>query len=73
MFNALFYECPLEGYDPDVIVTIGQVLSGNRRELLVGDKVVEHKMFSDSLYGMDREEFHNQMETEVDDIYGYPV
>lgn len=73
MFNALFYECPLTNHDPDAIVTIGQLLSGDRRELLVGTTIVEHKMYSDILYGMDRDEFHNQTETEVDDIYGYPV
>jgi hypothetical protein len=72
MFNALFYECPLEGHDPDANVVIGQMLSGNRRELLVGDTIVEHKMFSDTLYNMDRDEFNNQ-DNEVETIMGYPV
>ena len=72
MFNSMFYECPLTDQDPDVTVIIGQTLSGNRRELLVGDKVVEHKMYSDILYGMDRDKFNNQ-DNEVDNILGYEV
>jgi len=72
MFNVLFYECPLTGYNPDDLVTIGQMISGNRRELLVGEVLVEHKMFSNLLYGMDRDEFNNQ-ESEIEDIMGYPV
>ncbi len=72
MFNALFYECALTGHNPDDLVTIGQMLSGNRRELLVGEVLVEHKMYSDTLYGMDRDAFNNQ-ESEIEDIHGYPV
>jgi len=72
MFNALFYECPLEGHNPDDIVRIGQMLSGNRRELFVGTTVVEHKMYSDILYGKDRDEFNNQ-DNEIESITGHPV
>jgi hypothetical protein len=48
------------------------MVSGNRREILVGEVLVEHKMFSNLLYGMDRDEFNNQ-ESEIEDIMGYPV
>lgn len=72
-FNNLFIECPLKDYSPKAMVSIGQLLSGDRRELQVGTETVQHKMFSDVLYGMDREEYYNEHEKELDEIMGHPV
>ena len=72
MFNTLFPECPLD-FDSGMDVLIGQVLPNNRRAILVGgDNLIEHKMFSDKLYGIDKQEY-NEEELELDEMHGHPV
>ena len=71
-FNNLFPECPLTDTDLLANVMIGSPLSSNRRSLLVDGLVVEHKMFSDLIYGIDKD-LYNEEEKELDEMFGYPV
>lgn len=68
-FNNLFVECPLKGFENSDPVIIGELLEGNRRMILVGENNVQHKMYSDLLYGVER----NEEELDIEEINGVPV
>lgn len=68
MFNIIFSECPLQGYDANAIVNIGRPLEGNRRAILVGEKEISHKMYSDLLYGKEREDEEEKELIEVNGV-----
>jgi hypothetical protein len=74
-FNKLFPECKLNTklFDDDMEVRIGGPMANNRRAIMVGSLTLEHKMFSDILYTMDRDEYNNEMEKELDEVMGHPV
>lgn len=73
-FNGLFPECkiPTTTFDEDFEVMIGGLLPNNKRDLLIEGVRLEHKMFSDILYTLDRDDYNNE-EKELDEMYGHPV
>lgn len=72
-FDSLFPECPLpKTYPRDQIVLVGEVLPNNCREIWIDGDMLTHKMFSDTLYGIDRDLFHlDERETELEEMYGH--
>ena len=48
---------------------VGEFADG---DFVGGDNLIEHKMFSDKLYGIDKQEY-NEEELELDEIHGHPV
>jgi hypothetical protein len=74
-FDKLFPECPLpERFGRAESVIIGDVLPNNCREIWIDGENIKHKMFSDILYGIDRDLFHeDETEKELEDMYGHPV
>lgn len=74
-FDMLFPECPLpESLSRSEAVHIGQVLPNNCREIWVNGESFVHKMFSDKLYGIDRDLFRvDERDTELEEINGTPV
>ena len=71
-FNNLFPECPIKNEKPDTRVSIESPMENNCRMLFVGDKVLTHKMYSDILYTIDKDE-RNEEEEELFEINGVPV
>ncbi len=71
-FDKLFPECPLpDTYPRDEPVVIGEVLPNNCREIWIDGDLIVHKMFSDTMYGKDRDLFHlDETEKELDEING---
>lgn len=76
-FNSIFIECPIKGCDPTALVIIGAPCQNNCREITVGgpdyeeDDTFEHKMYSDVLYTLDREEFYfDERDKELEEING---
>jgi hypothetical protein len=63
-FNTLFPECPIKQFDESAPVEILSPESNNCRRLLIGGLEIKHKMFSDSLYNMDRDEYNNRHDEE---------
>ena len=74
-FNLMFPECPLKRFHKDDYVIIGEPAPNNSRVLYIGyhDYYEVHKMFSDVLYNVDRDVYNNEQESELDEMYGYPV
>jgi hypothetical protein len=73
-FNRLFPECPIRKKDLDIEVSIGAVADNNCRMITVGSEVVKHKMYSDMLYTVDKDEyFLDERDLELDEINGVPV
>jgi len=74
-FDRLFPECPLpERFPRDETVLIGDVLPNNCREIWIDGENFCHKMFSDTVYGIDRDLFHlDETEKELEEMYGHPV
>lgn len=73
-FNNLFVECPLRNKDLTLPVFILGVESNNCRAILVGEEVIKHKMYSDIMYLVDKEEFFlDERDTELTEINGTPV
>lgn len=73
-FNELFPECPIRNKEGELTVTILGVESNNCRAIYVGDEVIKHKMYSDMLYTLDKEEyFLDERDVELDEINGVPV
>lgn len=73
-FNELFPECPIRNKDLlDEVMILGPE-SNNCRSIMVGDEVLKHKMYSDILYTLDRQDYYlDEREVELDEIYGHPV
>lgn len=73
-FNNLFPECPIRNRDPrDQVIILG-VDSNNCRSISVGDDVVKHKMYSDILYTINKEDyFLDERDKELTEINGVPV
>ena len=70
VFNDLFPECPIKA-DPELVVLIGSPLPNNCRSILVGDTVITHKMYSDILYTLDRDEYYlDERDLELESING---
>lgn len=70
-FNELFSECPIRDRDDDVPVIILWQDSNNCRTIVVGDDVIKHKMFSDMLYTINKEDyFLDERERELIEING---
>lgn len=57
-FNNLFPECPIKDRDNSSPVEILSPASNNCRTLLINDIEIKHKMFSDLLYNVDKEEYN---------------
>jgi hypothetical protein len=57
-FNNLFPECPITKFDSEAEVEILSPASNNCRTLLINEIEVKHKMFSDLLYNVDKEEYN---------------
>lgn len=74
-FNQLFPECPLgDQFQNSSIVIIGDYMGGDCREIDIAGEKIRHKMWRDTLYGMDRDLFYfDETEKELETIYGYPV
>lgn len=71
VFNELFPECPIKNKCPLALVTIGSPESNNCRSITVGDETIKHKMYSDILYTLDREEYRiDETEVELESING---
>jgi len=74
IFNHMFPECPIRDKDVKTQVIILGPESNNCRAILVGDEVIKHKMFSDLLYTIDKEEyFLDERETELNEINGVMI
>jgi hypothetical protein len=71
-FDKLFPECPLpERFARHAECTIEHLLPNNCRVITIGDESIIHKMFSDTLYGVDRDKFHyDETEKELESING---
>ena len=66
MFNTLFPECPIRKMDARPQVIILGPNSNNTRDIVVGDQVIKHKMYSDIMYLVDKEEFFlDERDTEL--------
>lgn len=73
-FNSLFPECPIRDIDLTLQVIILGPASNNCRDLVVGEEVIKHKMFSDILYTVNKEDYYlDERDTELDEINGTPV
>lgn len=74
-FNLLFPECPLpERFGNSEEVEIGVLLPNNCRVITVGEEAIKHKMFSDLLYGIDRDLFReDETDKELEAINGVEV
>jgi len=73
-FNELFTECPIKNVPEDTVVEILSPAPNNCRELLLNNTdLITHKMFSDCLYNVDRDEYNNRHDEEdPTDILGVP-
>ncbi len=70
VFNDLFPECPIKA-DPDLEVLIGLPAPNNCRTILVGEETIIHKMYSDILYTLDRDDYHHdERDLELESING---
>ncbi len=70
-FNNIFIECPIRNVDPKLQVIIMGVESNNCRALLVGDDVIKHKMYSDILYTLNKEDyFLDERDLELTELNG---
>lgn len=70
-FNELFPECPIREVDSNLQVIILGPNSNNTRDIVVGDDIIKHKMYSDILYTLDKEVFFlDERETELTEING---
>lgn len=73
-FNELFVECPIKDRDSAQSVIILGPDSNNCRTIVVGDEVIKHKMYSDILYTLDKEEYYlDERDTELTEVNGVPV
>jgi hypothetical protein len=73
-FNKLFPECPIKNTEQDVEVGIGNPSTGNTRLIIMKGQIFKHKMFSNELYGIDRDKFLNdEIDKELDEIMGHPI
>jgi hypothetical protein len=71
MFNYLFPECPIKDADLKELVIICAPAANNCRMIIVGDKVLTHKMYSDLLYTINKEDyFLDEQEKELTEING---
>lgn len=69
-FNSLFPECMLD-FDNDITVKIGLPAPNNCRELKIGNALLIHKMYSDILYTLDRQDFYtDERDLELNEING---
>jgi hypothetical protein len=74
MFNELFPECPIRDVDLRLQVIILGPTNNNCRDIVVGDNVIKHKMYSDILYTLDKQDyFLDERDTELTEINGVPV
>lgn len=70
-FNELFPECPIRDTDTTHLVMILTPDSSNCRTLLVGDELIKHKMYSDLMYTLTKEDYYlDEREVELDEING---
>lgn len=69
-FNELFPECPVKGFDNEAELEVLYPASNNSRVLNINGLEVTHKMYSDLLYNVDRDEYNME---ECEDILGFPV
>ena len=70
-FNSIFVECPIRNTDLQLPVLILRPDGNNCREIMVGDSVIKHKMYSDILYTLDKEEyFLDERDGELTEING---
>ena len=73
-FNNLFPECPIKNQCPLSAVEILNPTANNCRVLKLNDsETINHKMFSDILYNVDRDVYNNEELDELDEMYGIPV
>jgi hypothetical protein len=73
-FNDLFPECPIRDTELETPVTILDPVGNNCREIQVGIELITHKMYSDILYTINKEDyFLDEREVELDEINGVPV
>lgn len=71
LFNTIFPECPIRNKCPLAMVTIGIPESNNCRTITVGDETIKHKMYSDILYTLDKEEYYlDERDLELESING---
>lgn len=74
MFNQLFRECPIRNKDVKSLVIILGPDSNNTRQIIVGSDIIRHKMYSDILYTLDKEEYYfDERDLELNEINGTPV
>lgn len=74
MFNQIFTECPIRGTDRMLKVIILGPNSNNTRDIVVGEDIIKHKMYSDILYTVDKEiYFLDERDSELTEINGVPV
>jgi len=70
-FNDLFPECPIRDKCPALLVSIGSPTANNCRTLTVGTETMNHKMYSDILYTLDRDEYRlDERDMELESING---
>lgn len=78
-FNELFPECPIKDNGNTAWIKIGQPESNNRRTIFLFEHqdsctVIEHKMFSDIMYTVDKGVYYmDERDTELTEINGVPV
>lgn len=70
VFNTLFPECPVSGFDDSTDLEILNPETNNSRRLNINGLEIVHKMYSDLLYNVDRDEYNME---ECEDILGIPV
>lgn len=72
-FNNLFADCPIKDVCPLTSVEILGPAPDNSRILLVGGVEKIHRMYENLLYNVERYEYNDNLETELDELMGYPV
>lgn len=73
-FNMMFPECMLLDYPDEERVSILDYSGFDKRTLFIAGMYIQHKMYRDVLYGMDRDAFYEPEKDEpLTEMYGYPV
>jgi hypothetical protein len=78
-FNSMFPECPIKDEGNIAWIEIGEVAPNNCRMIKLYEQedtytTIQHKMYSDMLYTLDREFYRwDERDLELDEINGVPV
>ncbi len=78
-FNTMFPECPIKDDGTIAWIDIGEVAPNNCRMIHLYESMevvntIQHKMYSDMLYTLDREFFRwDERDVELTEINGVPV